>query len=325
MAGLNVTQRPNLLKNFYGNQAVKEILKPILTRETDTFPNAFLITGPSGCGKTTIARIIANKLKAYNKNESVNFNYKELDAADFRGIDTARRIRESLQYAPVGDCKYRVWLLDECHMLTKDAQEALLKNLEDPPKHVVFLLATTEPDKLKETLRRRCVRLNLEKLTSEEMEEYIEQIYKSLNKDIPSENVIDTIVQVSQGSPGMAIKVIDSILDLDTSEKQLMNVVRNMTFSSEDQQEAIDVCRILMKAKTWEQAKQVINNVLQTSNDYENLRRAIIGYTEKILRKEYNPKAFIILDSFIAADVFRNGSSAIIHASICALEAIQSE
>jgi DNA polymerase-3 subunit gamma/tau len=111
--------------------------------------HAYLLCGPRGTGKTTIARIIAKELGS-----SVNDIY-ELDAASNRGIDDVRSIRDSVQTMPF-DSKYKIYILDEVHMFTKDAWNALLKTIEEPPKHVIFILATTELEKVPETIVSRC-------------------------------------------------------------------------------------------------------------------------------------------------------------------------
>jgi DNA polymerase-3 subunit gamma/tau len=111
--------------------------------------HAYLLCGPRGTGKTTIARIIASELGS-----SVNDIY-ELDAASNRGIDDVREIRENVRTLPF-DSKYKIYILDEVHMFTKDAWNALLKTIEEPPEHVIFILATTELEKIPETIVSRC-------------------------------------------------------------------------------------------------------------------------------------------------------------------------
>ncbi len=117
--------------------------------KTGKVSHAYLLCGPRGTGKTTIARIIASELGS-----TVNDIY-ELDAASNRGIDDVRSIRDSVQTMPF-DSKYKIYILDEVHMFTKDAWNALLKTIEEPPKHVIFILATTELEKVPETIVSRC-------------------------------------------------------------------------------------------------------------------------------------------------------------------------
>ncbi|GAG60002.1 unnamed protein product, partial [marine sediment metagenome] len=138
--------RPKSFKTFIGNEDVVESLTKILKRKK--IPSAFLFTGPSGCGKTTIPRIIARMFK-------VDHDFKELNAANDRGIKPIRALIDDMSFQPLhGDKKFI--LLDEAHMITGTAQEALLKALEEPPPWVTWLICTTNPEALKGTLKRRC-------------------------------------------------------------------------------------------------------------------------------------------------------------------------
>ena len=145
---LAVKYRPKRLADFLGNTETVQALRALMEREE--MPHTILFTGPSGTGKTTLARIVARRLQCSEH------DLQELNTADFRGIDTIRDVVRNMALCPMsGSC--RVWILDEVHQLSKDAQHALLKALEDTPKHVYFLLATTDPAKLLPTIRTRCV------------------------------------------------------------------------------------------------------------------------------------------------------------------------
>ena len=129
---LYLQYRPIELSQLKGNADIVATLEGMLDNRTSC-PHAFLLHGPTGCGKTTIGRIIASSLGCKDS------DFTEVDSADFRGIDTIREIRKSSQFMPThGDV--RVWLIDECHKMTNDAQNALLKILEDTPTHIYFVL-----------------------------------------------------------------------------------------------------------------------------------------------------------------------------------------
>jgi DNA polymerase-3 subunit gamma/tau len=142
---LYLKHRPSLFKQVIGQDDAVNVLQQLL--KGDRFPHALLLSGPSGCGKTTLARICRDKL------ECTGADFQELNGADTRGIDTIREIRSHLNLRPMhGKC--RIWYIDEAHKLSNDAQNALLKMLEDTPTTAYFMLATTEPNKLiKRSLR----------------------------------------------------------------------------------------------------------------------------------------------------------------------------
>ena len=139
--------RPENFSEVIGQDHIVRAISGAL--EAGKVAHAYLLCGPRGTGKTTIARIIAKELGT-----SVNDIY-EMDAASNRGIDDVREIRENVRTLPF-DSKYKIYILDEVHMFTKDAWNALLKTIEEPPEHVIFILATTEIDKIPETIVSRC-------------------------------------------------------------------------------------------------------------------------------------------------------------------------
>jgi len=273
---LQLEYRPKKLKNVAGNDNTKEILETILAR--DDVPHAFLITGPSGTGKTTIARIIRKRLGCKKS------DFYELDSADFRGIDTVRNIRKIMPYAAsVGKC--RVWLIDECHQMTKDAQEALLKALEDTPSHCYFILATTNPEKLKVTLKRRCTELSLAPLEEDELVALMKKVLKKDGKKVP-DSVLEQIYDDSMGSPGIALGVLDKIKDLP--EKKMKQAADN---HAREQNEVIDLCRALMTGQSWTKISQIA----------ESTRRAVLGYMTSVVlnaSKEALGKAVGIVSAF---------------------------
>ena len=291
---LHTDYRPDDFEEFEGNAAVISSLRSKL--EGDDPPHAFLFTGPSGCGKTTLGRLVAISLGALKQGQDPEKapNYRELDAADFRGIDTVREIRRTMRLSPLGGAdRSRVYLLDECHQLTKDAQEALLKALEDTPPHVYFVLATTEPQKLKPTLKRRCMSYDLKPLTGGEMSAFLLDIADCEGKKI-DEKVLDLIVEKAEGSPGRALVALDEVIDLKPDEAE--EVVKT---SEQMNREVIDLCRALIGKKKWPVIAGLLSNLKQQGQEPERIRLAIFGYCTAILLKgEKNSRAYLVMDSF---------------------------
>ncbi len=161
--------RPKTLAGVVGNETTVNLLRNML--EKGTIPHTILLQGASGCGKTTLARILQRSL------ECSEIDFIELNCSDFRGVDTIRDIAKQMHFSPTGG-KCRIWLLDEVHQMTKDAQNAALKILEDTPSHVYFLLCTTDPQKLISTIRNRCCQLSVEHLSEASLRMLIDRVLK---------------------------------------------------------------------------------------------------------------------------------------------------
>lgn len=287
---LHLSYRPDELDEFLGSETTIKALESKLNSEDR--PHSYLITGPSGCGKTTLGRIIARKVGALLEDEDPlnSRNYKEMDSADFRGIDTIRNIRQQIRMSPIGGAQSRAWLLDECHQLTKDAQEALLKALEDTPKHVYFILATTDPDKLKDTLKRRCQHFQVSPFSEDLMEEFLKDIVEAEEKKVP-DSIIEQIADNSAGSPGKALVILDKIIDLPSKdmEKEIESVSRQLN-------QAIDLCRAIIKKEKWTKITKILKDLQK--DDAESIRRMVLKYCASILLKKEDSGAYLIMDAF---------------------------
>ena len=198
---LHIEHRPVNLSEIVGNKAIKDSLESIFARKSD-FPHAYLFHGPTGTGKTTMARIIAGLLKC---DESA---LQEYNVANLRGIDTVRTINENCRYMPMTG-ETRVYILDEIHRQTKDAKEGLLKLLEDPPSHVYFILCTTNPEELPDTLRGRCHTYQLKPLKSTEMMELLKSVLKKEKVEDYPETILREIIHLSEGLPRNALVMLD--------------------------------------------------------------------------------------------------------------------
>ena len=192
---LYLKYRPQRLGDVFGQDAALNVIKALKGR----IPSAVLLTGPSGCGKTTIGRILATKLKC------TGGDFLEINAAKERGIDMVRDMSMRIGLAPMrSPC--RVWLIDEAHALTKDAQSALLKMLEDTPSHAYIFLATTDPQKLTNTIRTRCTEIKCKAINGETMTKLLESVVKAESTEV-EEDVLDAIVESADGSARKALVI----------------------------------------------------------------------------------------------------------------------
>lgn len=275
--------RPATLEAVKGNEHIISILDGMLSN-LETCPHTFLLHGGSGCGKTTLGRIIANRVGC------AGADFREINASDDTGIDGVREIIKNSQYMPFeSDC--RVWLIDEVHRWTGNAQDSILKILEDTPKHVYFILCTTEPTKLKSTIRSRCSEFQVKPLNDEQMKSLLKRILKKEGV-LVNDEIYDQIIQDSMGHPRRAIVTIEQVLNV-SKDKQL-EVAKK---SAELQSQSIELCRVLIKKSNWSEVNKVLVNL--KGQEPEDIRRVVMGYCQAVLLKADNQRAGMVLENFI--------------------------
>lgn len=259
--------RPTGLKQVIGQDDVVRQLVDWGRRQA--MPHFLLFGGPSGVGKTTVARILRVKLGCGDA------DYTEVNAADARGIDMVRGIRSNLMLSPIsGKCRF--WTIDECHQLTSEAQNSFLKMLEDTPKHVYFVLSTTNPQKLLKTIVTRATELKFRLLSSKDLELVIASVLEAEQAEPLTRDVLDRLVDVAEGSARKALVLLHAIIGLKGEEKQLDAIAKG-----DHKALAIELARLLMRpGVSWQEVTGVLKTV---DEEHESLRRMVLGYCRSVL------------------------------------------
>ena len=230
--------RPKKLDEIYGQKYIVDIIKNSIS--TNKFMHAYLFSGPRGTGKTTIAKLLAKIVNCSNLNgfdpcdecdscklinDKSNPDILEIDAASNNGVDEIRTIRDSVVLMP-SVSKYKVYIIDEVHMLSTSAFNALLKTLEEPPKHVIFILATTEINKVPETIVSRCQCYDFKRISVDDIVNCLTSICKHENVEI-SDDVLKLIAMYCNGGMRDSIGLLDKLLSYSNiiNEKLFYDVV----------------------------------------------------------------------------------------------------
>jgi len=262
MRELHLEERPTKLNQLVGQTDAVMQLKALAQSE-EGLPHTFLFTGPSGCGKTTLGRIIRKKLRCGDA------DFVEVNAANDRGVGMVRHIQQHVGMRPIAG-NARVWLIDECHQLTAEAQGAFLKLLEEPPGHVYFMLATTNPEKLKKTIRTRCTEIKVRSLTGKETIGLVQRVAKKRNDLQLDDTVATKLGEVADGSARKALVLLSQIIGIDEVERQI-NILQKADVAAI----AFEVAQALMRRKGW----STISKLLKANTDEpEGTRRLILAY-----------------------------------------------
>ncbi len=280
---LALKYRPQTFDQLIGQDVVSETI--INSIKANKIPNAYLFTGIRGIGKTTIARIIAKSLNCLNSIENLckdelcancdaitnssHIDVLEMDAASKTGVDDVRDLIEFSRYGPTSS-KYKIFIIDEVHMLSKQAFNALLKTLEEPPEYLKFIFATTEIKKIPITVVSRCQRFDLSRIKSSELFDFIKKV-KDKEKGNVSDEALKLIVKISEGSVRDALSLLDrGLLSLDHDKKLDLNAAQKI-FGYFDKSQLIDIFKLIL----------------------EGSEKKVIAIYRKIYDQGVEPKVFI--------------------------------
>jgi len=331
---LALKYRPTNFSELIGQEIVAETITNSI--KFDKIPNAYLFTGIRGVGKTTIARIVAKSLNCKNgidnlcKNNlcdnceaisnSSHMDVLELNGADKTSINDIRDLIEFSRYAPTSS-KYKIFIIDEVHQISSSAFNALLKVLEEPPKYLKFILATTEIKKVPVTILSRCQRFDLSRVRSSELLMFVKKIKNKENGNI-SDEALKLIVKISEGSVRDALSLLDrALLSLDKKIELDLKAAQKI-FGYFDKSKIIDLFKLILKGdeknvvesyrKIYDQGvepKVFINDFLEILYYFKNINSLTLESTNfslnddefnkiKEISKEIDPQILILFWQF---------------------------
>ncbi len=282
----------------YRSQRFEDVIgqDPIITTLTnqiklDRIGHAYLFTGSRGVGKTSCARIFARAVNCLHpvngspcgecevckKLAADSVDIIEMDAASNNGVDDARDIREKVKYLPVA-CRYKVYIIDEVHMLTGGAFNALLKTIEEPPEHVIFILATTEPQKLPQTILSRCIRFDFKLVPTDILAKHVAKIYDSEGIKYTLDAVAE-IARLGEGSVRDALSVADTLAS--AAETVTADVVLTLTGAGDSG--AIAELFERTVARDLKGALACVDKFAKSGKSMNAVSRQLVDYTRNVL------------------------------------------
>ena len=267
--------RPQTFTDIVGQNHIVSVLKNAIDK--NQISHAYLFYGSRGTGKTSIAKIFANEVNGNEEYQKENVDIIEIDAASNNGVDEVRDIKEAIKFLPT-EGKYKVYIIDEVHMLTTAAFNALLKTLEEPPAHVIFILATTEIHKIPATILSRCQRFEFKNLSQEQLIDRLK--YISENEGIVIEDeAIEKIATLAKGGLRDAISILDQVSNY--SEKITLDHILEVT-SSISEDDILEFYRSLLQGDVTK-SLLTYNNFVSQAKDTKLLLNDLINVTRDVV------------------------------------------
>lgn len=283
--------RPKNFDELLGQDHITTILKNQIQKEN--IGHAYLFSGTRGTGKTSAAKIFSRAVNCLNPidgnpcNECENckgileetiMDVIEMDAASHNSVEDIRDLREKVVYPP-SKVKYKVYIIDEVHMLTKSAFNALLKTLEEPPKHLIFILATTEPERLPQTILSRCQRFDFKRITYQDLLLNMKNILKDINLDV-DDDVLNLIARNSDGAMRDALSLLDKCISFSGNKigyEDAINILgmvnKDLIFNLIDD----------IRAKNLEKSLMSIDEIIQNGKDIHQFMKDIIIHFRNLM------------------------------------------
>ncbi len=282
--------RPERFEDVIGQDHIVKAISGSL--EAGKVAHAYLLCGPRGIGKTTIARIIASEMGS-----SVNDIY-EMDAASNRGIDDVRNIRENVRTMPF-DSKYKIYILDEVHMFTKDAWNALLKTIEEPPEHVIFILATTELEKIPETIVSRCQSFIFRKPTDAILASNVSNIAKKEGYTLEKGGA-ELIALLAEGAFRDSLGILQKVLSFAKSKDIKVSDIEEITGAPNTT--LVNNFLDALAQEDIEKGFAIIQQVSKQNIDMLVYLKMVLAKLRFALMLRYAPATKKIIEEIISAD-----------------------
>ncbi len=318
--------RPSKFSEVVGQEHVTATLLNSL--KLGRVAHAYIFAGPRGVGKTTVARILAKAINCLNPQDyepcnecemcleisnGRSIDILEIDGASNRGIDEVRDLRESVRYTPT-KAKYKVYIIDEVHMLTKEAFNALLKTLEEPPPHILFIFATTEPHRVPSTILSRCQRFDFRRIEIQKIIERLKLIAQQDGVQIDEDSLF-TIAKKANGSLRDALSIFDQVVSFCGENIKFEDVIKALNIID---QEVFFKVTDIVKQKNIKAGLELIDEIVKLGYDFqeflsglsEHLRNFLVVITTKstelIEATEYYKSRYISqANDFSEADIVR--------------------